>query len=581
MNRFAFIVLTLFLVSFIGYGQKGEIQKLNVGIGNRDHNQFEGDKNGFEFSGVELRYQFVNCGGDVQMGLQYSKNANFTSFYADGQRYYKSTVDEVAPGQWPAPSDIRIEELKADLYFGTVFLGKVHLNYIIGNSLGCFGETFDVLQQVGKDAESENFKKEIQSLRLTNIQIIRGDALGDRKNRILGALRKNKEAEANKAQAESYLRSGHVQYGIQDYKGAANLYQKAYNLNKDPQTLTLVENAKKALQEQTAATAKQTVASSPPPASSNTAVLTQTSSSATRPTTGSGTATSKNNANTSSKSNSSSRASSDIYQKAENAGKTLAQMEYEKQAYQRQQREKLQQATNPGGYYLQQSGVNDYFNNQMDKINREAAAKEEREEREWLARKRREDREARKKQQAYEQNIKNNIARHEVGREQRMADYKAMGGDANYNNKLNQWRTFAAGEIKQINTFLTRYRGATLTFQFPENNCDYVTAIESIQNTSIPENYKDILINNVLVVRNEYYKFYIENAFTYNEWDVGYDALSVDVVQGTCAGYLQSIAKTTGFQSYGSFARGQEYVIGNKAYQRGSVFWEKGNYQIP
>ena len=58
----------------------------------------------------------------------------------------------------------------------------------------------------------------------------------------------------------------------------------------------------------------------------------------------------------------------------------------------------------------------------------------------------------------------------------------------------------------------------------------------------MPDNHKVILIGNVLILRNNYYRFYIDNAFIYNEWDVGYDDLSRSVQHGSCGNYLDAIA---------------------------------------
>lgn len=149
--------LFLVLIGTKTFSQKGDVKSQTLDV-NRGSLNYTGPATGFEFSGVEFRYQFVNCGGDVQLGIGYTKNANFTAFMMDGQRYYKGTVDEIAPGIWPSASNVSIDEVQADLYYGNTFFGKVNLNYIVGNFGGCFGETFDVLKQVGKDPKKKSTK---------------------------------------------------------------------------------------------------------------------------------------------------------------------------------------------------------------------------------------------------------------------------------------------------------------------------------------------------------------------------------------------------------------------------------------
>lgn len=261
--------------------------------------------------------------------------------------------------------------------------------------------------------------------------------------------------------------------------------------------------------------------------------------------------------------------------------KTYQDYEAERRAYQRQQQEKLQQAVNPGAYYMQKSGATAYFDAQIAKINREQAAKNAREEREWQATQRRRRAEQVRKEREAAEWKRNNIARHQQGRDKRKEDYNAKGGDANYTARFNQWKTLAVNGIAQVNKFLVMHKGQKLPYSYPQNSCDYVKAIVDISNSAMPDNHKVILIGNVLTLRNEYYRFYIDNAFIYNEWDVGYDDLSRSVQYGPCGNYLNAIASSAGFSKYGSFGRAEEYMINNTAYKSGYAFWEKGNYKIP
>lgn len=242
-------------------------------------------------------------------------------------------------------------------------------------------------------------------VQVTSIQAVSRNFRGfkDLDNKIGKLLETGKREAENKAQADSYLRQGHVQYGIADYKGAKELYQKAYALNKDPKTLALVEDADKAilnkaeqerLQKETAEKQNtQNNVSQTSPKASVTQTTTKSNNTA---------STSSSNKNTASKNTSSSNNTSNSNRNQEST-KTYEQMLYEREVYQRQQKEKLQQATNPGGYYMEKSGVNAYFDAQNERIKKEYAEKEAREEREWQARKRREEAEERRLQKENEE----------------------------------------------------------------------------------------------------------------------------------------------------------------------------------
>lgn len=355
-------------------------------------------------------------------------------------------------------------------------------------------------------------------------------------------LEKGRKETENKAQADSYLRQGHVQYGIKDYQGAKELYQKAYAVNKDPKTLALVEDAGKAiankaeqerLQKEEIERQAAEKSNNVPSLSGSSPVLTSSTSPSTQ--------ASKNTVS-SQKTSKSNNTSNSSYRKEEKSSKTYEQMLYEREAYQRQQRERIQNAVDPTRQAMQP--VRNYFDAQIDRINREAAAKEAREEREWLARKRREEREARERERRAEEYRRKKEAEQKENREKRLAAYQAKGGDVNYRQKLNQWRSFAANEVKQINTFINRYRGQGVTFTFPENNCHYVQAIENIQNSTMPNEYKDILIRNVLKVRLEYYLFFVDNGYVSENWKAGKDDIHFDEKYAPCGNYLDAIASS-------------------------------------
>lgn len=168
--RFLFWLVFFVINTVDVIAQRSEIYNLNLSRIRSGFN-YETKSSGFDFDRVQLRYQFVNCGGDVQMGINYDKRANYISYYHDGKSYYKSSIGN---DLWPESTDFKLQEIQGDLYFGNRKLGTVNLNYIVGNFAGCFGETWNVLRDVGEDSSAKEFKDNINKLSLRNVKIIRG-----------------------------------------------------------------------------------------------------------------------------------------------------------------------------------------------------------------------------------------------------------------------------------------------------------------------------------------------------------------------------------------------------------------------
>ena len=120
-----FIIAICFSADCIA--QRSETYSLNLSRIRSGYNH-ETKNSGFDFDRVQMRYQFVNCGGDVQMGINYDKSANYISYYNDGSSYYKSSIGS---DLWPKSNDFELQEITADLYYGNTKLGSVHLNYIV------------------------------------------------------------------------------------------------------------------------------------------------------------------------------------------------------------------------------------------------------------------------------------------------------------------------------------------------------------------------------------------------------------------------------------------------------------------
>jgi hypothetical protein len=100
----------------------------------------------------------------------------------------------------------------------------------------------------------------------------------------------------------------------------------------------------------------------------------------------------------------------------------------------------------------------------------------------------------------------------------------------------------------------------------------------------MPNSYKNILIRNVLNIRFEYYKFYIENTYIHLDWQVDKDDMYWNNNYMQCGNYLDEIA--SGLNVYnkningipGLFGSQEERVINNK-YSDNHL--SEGNYVIP
>lgn len=155
---------------------RGEIKTAQLSLNPADRNspKFKGNRNGFCFSPVYFNYQFVNCGGEVQMGVNiytnpqanYQKHTASNGYMFEGE-HYVAVVSST--------NEVDIQEVEADLYYGNQFLGKINLNYIVGNFAGCYGETFQVLKDVGKDPTAKEYRENLDKFELKNIRILRGD----------------------------------------------------------------------------------------------------------------------------------------------------------------------------------------------------------------------------------------------------------------------------------------------------------------------------------------------------------------------------------------------------------------------
>ncbi|MEQ6123516.1 hypothetical protein AAON49_04890 [Pseudotenacibaculum sp. MALMAid0570] len=174
MRSISFILVLFTVLSVEAQKSNAYAQMLSL---DRSNILFSGEKNGFDFEDVKFKFQFVNCKGEVKLGVTYDKKASFTKFRYKGKSYNKS---QVGSALWPKSQEIEINDVSADLYFGSRKLGKVFIKFIPKRYTGCSGTMYDVLKDVGLRANDKVYKSNIKRLMLRNIKVLRAGS-GDEK----------------------------------------------------------------------------------------------------------------------------------------------------------------------------------------------------------------------------------------------------------------------------------------------------------------------------------------------------------------------------------------------------------------
>ena len=336
------------------------------------------------------------------------------------------------------------------------------------------------------------------------------------------------------------LRSANTEAQVGNLENAKSKFEEAYQLKADPNVLNEINRIKQRIKEKKEAEEKANEINNADinTNTSNTSSNSQTKSTATNSSSKTASSTTKKETTTEKK---------DAYATKSNTigntGKTYEQLEYERRASERQQKEKLQQAVNPGGYAMQQSGANDFYKNEIARLNKESDLRREREEREWEAEKRRirkERIEEARKADAYRKQLEEEKRKYNLSIEEA---YQKKGGDANYNAKLKELETKIFNTINEINAELKRNGNNFKSFYYSDN-CSYVTIIETIQkNKKLSKNRKLILIEDILALKTAYANFY-ENNSKHGQ-DYGKNPNYQDnTTNAACSEYLRIVANS-------------------------------------
>lgn len=577
-----YVILPLILMSFIMNAQRSEEKQQTLSL-DRYHYAFSGDKIGFNFTGLGLGYQFVNCGGDVQLGINYKKNVNFTTFSYNEKNVGAS---EVGSELWPKPNEIEVQEIEASLYFGTQNLGKVNLNYIVGNFSGCFGETFDVLAQVGQDPKAKEYKDQINDLTLRNITIIRADAIGDnRRYKIIEKL-KAKDVDADVLRL---FKAADVESSLGNYETAKAYYQDVNRLKYSPETQNRINEMNRLISERNAKE-KETANSAQPTssASSSTSNTTSKPSNAVKKETGNKEEKEEEKTtNTEEKEDTyidrsarnevrQNSGLNNTYNNTNQNNNALVNQGYAINQQSKRTEQVIDNAVNQ---------VNSIFQGNIDRINREKAERDAQEDDSYEnTALYRADQERKRKERDAEIWRKNQLTKKTQSRQERLDAYNAKGGIQNNRSQFAVWHFNALKETLQIKDYIVKYNGTYPSFinsdhptPVPNNNCEYVQVIESIQFSAMPISYKNTLIRNLLNIRFAYHKFYTENTFQELDWKIRSDDLYWDLNYATCGNYLDEVAITLKSGFYNSGADLMHYV--NNKYSNSEM--AEGNYEIP
>lgn len=197
-------------------------------------------ENGYEISGIEYKYQFRSCGGEVVILMHYSNKANIGSYHYNGNVY--------SPQQLGAAHKqdffINIYSVTADVYNGSYHLGNVSFENIIGSFAGCFGETYAVIDMVGQNGEDKKWREQIDQLRLSNIQIKALDAKHYKTEEVIKEMIKAEEFKNLKQQATLFENQGNYEKAYELYSQAQYKGEKEAMAAKAAEMKTLLKQQK-------------------------------------------------------------------------------------------------------------------------------------------------------------------------------------------------------------------------------------------------------------------------------------------------------------------------------------------------
>ena len=155
--------------------------------------------NGFEIANIEIRYRFVNCFGDLNIGVAVKSKVNATAYWYNNKRYTTFTLNDPSLFQNLNISGLSVN---GDIYFDQQLLKSFDFKYITNYDVGCFGDVKTVLEEWRK-------RNDIKSYRYRNIKVI-SERLGDSRKYDIEKKIKSYEAQILINDAKTLLEQGDV-----------------------------------------------------------------------------------------------------------------------------------------------------------------------------------------------------------------------------------------------------------------------------------------------------------------------------------------------------------------------------------
>lgn len=210
MKQKLLLLSFLFLSFFSVLAQNGPSRSGSVSFSPSDA--------GYRVSNIPIAYGFRNCYGEIVMAMNYQNTQGSVGDYLFEGTWYSASELGAAHN---SSFKINIYDIEADLYVGNSRLGRVLIDNLVGfTSTGCFGETYDLLGQVGQNNKDERWKTSVADLNLRNIRVISADTKDYKVHEAIRKIQKGNEFQDLKNRAQSAE-------AAQNWEEAKSLYQKA------------------------------------------------------------------------------------------------------------------------------------------------------------------------------------------------------------------------------------------------------------------------------------------------------------------------------------------------------------------
>lgn len=167
---------------------------------------------------LPIAYKFINCFGEIVLTItKKNDQVTFGDYIYKGQRYTPgelglSSFEGTRPG---------LTNVTADLYDQSFRLGPVTLNNLIDYFGGCFGQTYNVLDELGKDHKA--YRDRLNDLKLSNFRITECATRDYELEGKIKEVAKQRELKGKTQEADQALARGDLEEAERLYKEAQKL----------------------------------------------------------------------------------------------------------------------------------------------------------------------------------------------------------------------------------------------------------------------------------------------------------------------------------------------------------------------